>query len=328
MEYRRLGKSGLAISEIGLGGNNFGMRLNEPESVAVVQYALDAGINFIDSAEGYGQGLSEQFVGKAVKGRRTEAIIATKFSSPSRYHILAAVEASLKRLDTDYIDVYYVHFPDITIPIAETLRTLDNLVKSGKVRYIACSNFASWQLCEALWTSRVDHLEPFVAVQSQYNLLERGIESELVPCCESYGIGIIPYSPLAGGFLTGKYERGKPAPAGTRYGTPQGGPPPAGTRGPRMPMPGGPRRSGPGFGQILSAGNFDKLDKFQEFARGHGHTVEELAIAWLLAHSYVNSVIAGATKAAQISAHVAAAEWKLSAQELAEVDGLTENTIV
>lgn len=325
MEHRRLGKSGLEISEIGLGGNNFGMRLNEQESIAVIQCALDAGINFIDSAEGYGQGRSEEFVGKAVKGRRAEAIIATKFSSPSRQHIMKAVEASLKRLDTDYIDLYYVHFPDATIPIEETLRTLDSLVKSGKVRYIACSNFASWQFCEALWTSRANHLEPFVAVQSQYNLLERRIEEELVPCCESYGIGIIPYSPLAGGFLTGKYERGKPAPAGTRYGTMQAGPPPDRTR---MPMPGGRGRAMPGFISILSESNFNKLDMWQKFAQDHGHTIEELAIAWLLSHSYIKSVIAGATKREQVIAHVAAAEWKLSSQDLTEVNQLTESIVV
>jgi aryl-alcohol dehydrogenase-like predicted oxidoreductase len=329
MEHRRLGKSGLEISEIGLGGNNFGMRLDEQESIAVIQYALDAGINFIDSAEGYGQGRSEEFVGKAVKGRRAEAIIATKFSSPSRQHIIKAVEASLKRLDTDYIDLYYVHFPDAAVPIEETLRTLDSLVKSGKVRYIACSNFASWQLCESLWTSRANHLEPFVAVQSQYNLLERGIEEELVPCCESYGIGIIPYSPLAGGFLTGKYERGKPAPAGTRYGTMQAAPPPNSTRMPRMSMPAaGRRRAMSGFRSILSESNFNKLDMWQKFAQDHGHTIEELAIAWLLSHSYIKSVIAGATKREQVIAHVAAAELKLSSQDLAEVNQLTESIAV
>ncbi len=325
MKHRKLGKSGLEISEIGLGGNNFGIRLNEQESIAVIQCALDSGINFIDSAEGYGQGHSEEFVGKAVKGRRAEAIIATKFRSPSRQHIMKAVETSLKRLDTDYIDLYYVHFPDTTIPIDETLRTLDSLVKSGKVRYIACSNFASWQLCEALWTSRTDHLEPFVAVQSQYNLLERRIEEELVPCCESYGIGIIPFSPLAGGFLTGKYERGKPAPEGTRYGTMQGGQPPDRTR---LPMSGGRRRGMSSFRSILSESNFDKLDRWQKFAQDHGHTVEELAIAWLLAHSYIGSVIAGATKPEQVTAHVAAAEWKLSSQDLAEVNQLTESITV
>jgi len=326
MEYRRLGKSGLKVSEIGLGGNNFGMRIGEEASIAVIRHALDAGINFIDTADGYGQGHSEEFVGKAVKDRRSEAIVATKFSMPagqgpndygaSRHHILQAVETSLKRLGTDYIDLYYVHMPDTTTPIEETLRTLDNLIKTGKVRYIACSNFAAWQLCESLWTSRTNNLESFVVVQSQYNLLERGIESELVPCCESYGIGIIPYSPLAGGFLTGKYERGKPAPAGTRLGMMQKAPPPQMPNMPGMPM----RGRQPMFGSVLNDSNFNKLEKWQQFARAHNHSMEELAIAWLLSHSYVNSVIAGATKPEQVSAHVAAAQWKLSTSELAELE--------
>lgn len=321
MQYRKLGKSGLKVSEMGLGGNNFGMRIGEQESIAVIQHALDAGINFIDSADGYGQGHSEEFIGKAVKGRRADAIIATKFSMPtgrgpndrgtSRQHITGAVEASLKRLDTDYIDLYYVHMPDTTTPIEETLRTLDNLIKDGKVRYIACSNFAAWQVDESLWNSRVNNLESFTVVQSQYNLLERRIESELVPCCEHYGIGIIPYSPLASGFLTGKYERGKPAPAGTRLGAMQNAPSARGGR--------------PMFGSLLSDSNFDKLEKWQKFAQAHNHSMEELAIAWLLSHPYVNSVIAGATKPEQVSAHVKAAEWKLSAQELTEFEQLMES---
>jgi aryl-alcohol dehydrogenase-like predicted oxidoreductase len=182
---------------------------------------------------------------------------------------------------------------------------LDNLVKAGKVRYIACSNFAAWQVDESLWTSRVNNLESFTVVQSQYNLLERRIESELVPCCEHYGLGIIPYSPLAGGFLTGKYERGKPAPAGTRFGALQN----------VLPARGGQ----PMFGSVLSDSNFNKLEKWQKFAKAHNHSMEELAIAWLLSHPYVNSVIAGATKPEQVSAHIKAAEWKLSAQELEDL---------
>ena len=322
MEYRRLGKSGLKVSEIGLGGNNFGMRLDEAQSIAVIRHALDLGVNFIDSAEMYGQGHSEEFIGKAVKGKRSDTIIATKFSSPSRHHILAAVETSLKRLDTEYIDLYYVHFPDINTPIEETLRTLDNLVKSGKVRYIACSNFASWQLCEALWTSRASNLESFVVVQLPYNLLERSIEAELVPCCERYGVHVIPYTPLASGFLTGKYERGKPAPAGTRFGAQQERPPTAGAPPPRTPVPGGRRRPMPGFGSLLTEANFNKLDKWQEFARTRGHTVEQLAISWLLAHPYIDSVIAGATSTEQVTAHVKAADWKLTNQEFDEIDQL------
>jgi len=321
MEYRSLGKSGLKVSEIGLGGNNFGGRIGEQESISVIRSALDLGINFIDTADIYSGGHSEECVGKAVKGKRSEVIIATKVAGPmgelpndrgaSRYHIVKALEASLKRLNTDYIDLYYIHMPDATTPIEETLRTLDNLVRAGKVRYIGCSNFAAWQLCEALWTSRANNLESFIVIQSQYNLLERGIELELVPCCQAYGISVIPWGPLASGFLTGKYQRGKPPPAGTRLAASQ----PA----PRQPPAGFPAGR-PMFRPVLTDTNFDKLEKLQKFAVEHGHTVGELAIAWLLSHPWLSSVIAGATNPEQVSANVAAASWKLTAQETAQLD--------
>jgi aryl-alcohol dehydrogenase-like predicted oxidoreductase len=324
MEYRRLGKSGLLVSEIGLGGNNFGGRIGEQESVSVIHKALDLGINFIDTADIYSQGHSEECVGKAVKGKRSEVIIATKFAGPmgslpnergtSRYHIMQAVEASLKRLDMEYIDLYYVHMPDQATPIEETLRTLNDLVRAGKVRYIGCSNFAAWQLSEALWTSRVNNLESFIVVQSQYNLLNRNIESELVPCCQNYGIGVIPWGPLSSGFLTGKYQRGKPAPEGARLATQQPPPsrPPAGQTGGRPMM----------FPPVLTDSNYDKLEKFQTFSAERGHKMGELAIAWLLSHPWLSSVIAGATSPEQVSANVAAANWKLTAQEVAELDKL------
>lgn len=321
MEYRRLGKSGLKVSEIGLGGNNFGGRIGEQESISVIHRALELGINFIDTANIYSEGHSEECVGKAVKGKRSEVIIATKFGGPmgelpnergaSRYHIMKAVDASLKRLNTDYIDLYYLHMPDPTTPIEETLRTLDNLVRAGKVRYIGCSNLAAWQLCEALWTSRINNLESFIVIQSQYNLLERSIELELVPCCQAYGISVIPWGPLASGFLTGKYQRGKPAPAGTRLAAPL--PPP------RRPPAGFPAGR-PMFRSVLTDTNFDKLEKLQKFAEEHGHTVGELAIAWLLSHPWLSSVIAGATNPEQVSANVAAASWKLTEQEAAQLD--------
>jgi aryl-alcohol dehydrogenase-like predicted oxidoreductase len=321
MEYRKLGKSGLKVSEIGLGGNNFGGRIGEQESISVIRSALDLGINFIDTADIYSGGHSEECVGKAVKGNRSEVIIATKVAGPmgelpnergaSRYHIVKALDASLKRLNTDYIDLYYIHMPDPTTPIEETLRTLDNLVRAGKVRYIGCSNFAAWQLCEALWTSRVNNLESFIVIESQYNLLERSIELELVPCCQAYGISVIPWGPLASGFLTGKYQRGKPAPIGTRLAAPQ----PA----PRQPPAGFPAGR-PMFRSVLTDTNFDKLEKLQKFAVEHGHTVGELAIAWLLSHSWLSSVIAGATNPEQVSANVAAGSWKLTAQEITQLD--------
>ncbi len=307
MEYRVLGKSGLKVSEIGLGGNNFGGRVGEQESISVIHRALELGINFIDTANTYSQGRSEEFVGKGIKGKRSEVIIASKVGFPmgdgpnelgaSSYHIMNAVEASLKRLKTDYIDLYYIHRPDPTTPIEETLRTLNDLVRTGKVRYIGCSNFAAWQLCEAMWTSRVNKLEPFVVVQSQYNLLDRNIESELVPCCQAYGVGVVPWGPLASGFLTGKYNRGKPAPDGTRLSSPRS-------------------RSN----QILTEANYDKLDKIQVFATERGRSAGELAIAWLLSHPWLSSVIAGATKPEQVSANVAAAEWRLTPQEMAQLE--------
>jgi aryl-alcohol dehydrogenase-like predicted oxidoreductase len=315
MEYRKLGKSGLKVSEIGLGGNNFGGLVGERETMAVIHHALDLGVNFIDTADIYTMfytpGGSEEAVGKAIKDRRSEVILATKFGAPmgkhpnergaSRYYIIKAVEASLKRLDTDYIDLYYLHTPDPITPIEETLRTMDGLVRAGKVRYIGCCNFSGWQLCEALWTSRVNNLESFVVEQSNYNIIERSAEAEVIPCCQAYGLGFIGYRPLAEGFLTGKYQRGKPAPAGTRLADP---------------------KTKPMASRILNEANFDKLEKLQAIAKEHGHSVAELAIAWLLAHPWLSSVIAAATKPEQVSANVTAADWKLTAAELAQVEQL------
>ena len=205
MEYRRLGRSGLKVSEIGLGCNNLGIRADEETSFHIVNHALELGINFIDTADSYAQGRSEEIIGRAVMGKRSQVIIATKFGHPrsvgpheqggSRSFIMKAVEASLRRLHTDYIDLYYVHYPDSETQIQETLRALDDLARTGKVRYIGCSNFAAWQLCEALWTSKFNNLESFIAVQPRYNLLDRSIERELVPCCQTYGIGVIPWGP-------------------------------------------------------------------------------------------------------------------------------------
>ncbi|MDD5082042.1 MAG: aldo/keto reductase, partial [Dehalococcoidales bacterium] len=218
MEYRRLGKSGLKVSEIGLGCNNFGSRADELTSIGVINHAIESGINLIDTAESYSKGRSEEIVGKAVKGKRTQVVIATKFGYPnsvgpaeqggSRSYIMKAVEGSLRRLNTDYIDLYYLHHNDPATPIEETLRTLNDLVHQGKVRYIACSNFAAWQLSEAAWTSRMHNLSSFIAVQERYHMLDRNIEREQVPCCLANDIGVIPWGPLASGFLTGKYQRG------------------------------------------------------------------------------------------------------------------------
>jgi len=213
---------------------------------------------------------------------------------------MRAVEASLRRLNTDYIDLYQFHQPDPATPIEETLRALDDLVKSGKVRFIGGSNLPAWELCEALWVSRAARLTQFVSVQPRYNLLDRHCEEELVPCCQTYGIGLIPWYPLAGGFLTGKYQRGGALPAGSRFG------------------------SNPAFyAWLLTDSNFDQLERLQSFAAERGHSVAELAIAWLVSHPWVSTVIAGVTRPEQVAANVAAADWKLSAGEMAEIDRIT-----
>jgi aryl-alcohol dehydrogenase-like predicted oxidoreductase len=309
MEYRRLGNSGLRVSELGLGANNFGWWADEQTSIAVINHALDMGINYIDTADMYDRGRSEEFVGKALKGKRANVIIATKFATPmgegpndkggSRHYIMKAVEASLKRLQTDYIDVYQMHNPDTETPIEETLSALNDLVHAGKVRYIGCSNFAAWQLCEALWTSTANHLHSFVTVQVRYNVLERSIETELVPCCRKYGIGVIPWGPLAGGFLTGKYQQGEQAPADARLAKPVGI-----------------------YSHIFTDDNWNKLSKLKAFAAKRGHTVAELAIAWLRAKPWITSVIAGARTVEQLSANLPAMQWKLTEDEIAEVDAI------
>ena len=313
MEYRNLGGSELKVSEVGLGGDTFGRDIDEQATIAIINHALDIGINYIDTADAYGWGgRSEELIGKAVKGKRSQFIIATKFGvgvsedAPqgtlkeglgSRDYVMKAVDASLKRLDTDYIDLYQLHHPDPTTPIEETLRALDELVRSGKVRYIGCSNFASWELCEALWVAEMAGLNSFISIEPRYNLLDRDIEGELVPCCQAYNIGVIPWYPLAAGFLTGKYRRGEEIPSGTRFST-----------NPRM------------YGRMLNDANFDKLDKLTEFASEQGHSVAELAIAWLVSHPWVSTVIAGVTKTEQVSANVTAANWKLTTDEMAELD--------
>jgi aryl-alcohol dehydrogenase-like predicted oxidoreductase len=311
MEYRNLGRSGLKVSALGLGGNTFGWYIDEPSSEAVINHALELGINFIDTADMYDTGRSEEYIGKTLKGRRTQIVIATKFAGAmgegvnevggSRWYIMRAVEASLKRLNTDYIDLYQMHEPDPTTPIEETLRALDDLVKAGKVRYVGCSNFAAWQLSEALWTSHINNLNSFVTVQTKYNLFERQIEEELVPCCKTHGVGVIPWGPLAGGFLTGKYRRGEQLPT-----VPPG----------KRPTKAFNRLYGP----VVTDTNWERLDKLNAFAKARGHKVGELAIAWLLSHPWLSAVIAGATRPEQLDANISGASWKLSSEELAQIE--------
>lgn len=310
MEYRNLGRSGLQVSAVGLGCNNFGMRCDLDQTKAVVAKALELGINFFDTADIYGgRGKSEEFLGVALKEHRRDVVIATKFTGPmgegplwsggSRRYVFEAVDDSLRRLGTDYIDLYQVHFPDAKTPIEETMRALDDVVRAGKVRYVGCSNFAGWQVVEAQWVAREQHLSPFISAQNQYNLLDRRVERELMPACQKYGLGILPYFPLASGFLTGKYRPGEQPPAGTR-----------------LALWGERAKS------VLSETNFDVLTRLEAFAAARGHTMIDVAIGWLASHEAVPSVIAGATRPEQVEQNVRAGEWKLTAEEMAEVDGL------
>ena len=312
MEYKNLGNSGLRVSVVGLGCNNFGRRCDQAATTAVVEKALDSGVTLFDTADVYGpRGLSEEYLGVALKGKRRDAIIATKFMGPmgegtlwsgaSRRYIFDAIDASLKRLDTDYVDLYQIHFPDVNTPIAETMRALDEVVRSGRARYVGCSNFAGWQVVEAQWVARSGHFSEFVSAQNQYNLLDRRIERELVPAANAYGLGVLPYFPLASGFLTGKYKQGEAPPEGTRL------------------------AAGGGMAdRVLNEGNFETLQKLQSFAESAGHNMLELAIGWLASQPHVSSVISGATKPEQVEQNVAAAEWKLNAEELAKVNEITK----
>ncbi len=308
MEYRRLGQSGLQVSVAGLGCNNFGMRIDYGAAERVTQAAIDAGVTLFDTADVYGRGASEEMLGRALGSRRHEVVIATKFAIPmgegpmqrggSRSWIIEACEASLRRLGTDYIDLYQMHAPDDGTPIEETLRALDDLVRAGKVRYLGNSNFRGWQIADAHWTAETHHLTKFVSAQNHYNLLERGVEAEVAPAAERYGLGILPYFPLASGFLTGKYRRGEGAAEGTRLAA---------------------------WGRaesVLTEENFAVLDRLEGWAGERGHTVLELATGWLASQPQVASVISGATKPEQLDANVAAAEWRLTADEVAEVAGL------
>jgi aryl-alcohol dehydrogenase-like predicted oxidoreductase len=260
----------------------------------------------IDTANSYSHGLSEEYIGRAIKGKRDKVILATKVSSRmgegpnnagnSRVHIMAEVEASLRRLDTEYIDLYQIHWWDPNTPLEETLRALDDLVSQGKVRYIGSSNFAAWQACEAAWTSKSLGITSFVSVQPRYSMMDRAVEKELVPFCQKYGVGILPYFPLENGFLTGKYRRNQDAPAGTRLASNDRG--------------------------MFTDENFDILEGLIAFAKARDHTMVDLAFSWLLANKAVSSVIAGATKIEQVVSNSNAAGWNLTDDEVAEVNGI------
>jgi aryl-alcohol dehydrogenase-like predicted oxidoreductase len=310
VEYGRLGNSGLIVSKIGLGTNNFGGRIDLERTRAVIDRAIDKGITLFDTADVYGaRGKSEDFIGQSLGNRRHDVVIATKLASPmgegpyrrgtSRRYITDAVEASLRRLRTDYIDLYQLHKPDPETPILETLQVLDDLVHQGKVRYIGHSNFAGWQIVDAQWTAQTEHLVRPISAQLEYSLLDRSIESEVLPAIKAMGLGLLPYYPLASGFLTGKYRRDQ-MPEGARL-----------TNAPAQ------RRT-----EVFSDANFDRLERWEDFATERGHSVTDLAFAWLLADPSVSSVIAGATAPEQIDSNVAAGEWKLTAEDRALVPPL------
>lgn len=306
MKYRQLGRSGLWVSVVGLGTNQFGGKVDEKGVAEIIDAALDLGVNFIDTADVYTGGKSEETIGKTIAKRRDQVVLATKVGSrtgdgpndvgASRRHIIAGVEASLRRLGTEYIDLYQIHRFDPHTPFEETMRALDDLVRSGKVRYIGASNYAAWQLCRANDVAEMRGWTPFISIQPHYHMLERSIEKELVPYCEAFGVGIIPYFPLAGGFLTGKYRRGQA--------------PPPGSRG----------EASAYVQQYFTERNFDVIERLEAFAKARGKSMAELAIAWLIARPQVASVIAGVTSVAQLQHNVKASEWELSPEEMQEIE--------
>jgi aryl-alcohol dehydrogenase-like predicted oxidoreductase len=311
MEQRSLGNSGLRVSLVGLGCNNFGRRIDYAASQPVVHKALDLGITFFDTADSYRSqiGGSEEFLGTALGPRRKGIVLATKIGMPteeggqrgaSRRGIIAGVEASLRRLNTDWIDLYQQHQPDALTPIEETLRAFDDLVRQGKVRYIGCSNIRAWQAVEARWTSRTLGVTPFVSCQNEYSLLTRRPDRELIPMMQEYGMGLLPYYPLAGGLLTGKYRRNTPMPSGARL-----------TLYSRY------------EGRFINDENWPIVEQLEAFAEQRGRTLLELAFSWLAARPCVSSIIAGATKVEQLEANVRAADWVLTEEELAEIDRIT-----
>jgi aryl-alcohol dehydrogenase-like predicted oxidoreductase len=311
MKQRSVGKSGLQVSLIGLGCNNFGGRIDLEASRKVVNKALDLGVTLFDTADMYGNyGGSETILGQIFGARRKDIVLATKFGmkmndagtlqGASRRYIMAEVEESLRRLQTDWIDLYQLHTPDPLTPIEETLRALDDLVRQGKVRYIGCSNLRSWQVVEAQWTAKQLNINAFISCQDEYSLVVRDIERESIPAIEAYNLGLLPYFPLASGLLTGKYRRNKPVPEGTRF------------------------QSWQKLGErYMNDANWQIVERLDDFATKRGHSLLELAVSWLIAKPIVSSVIAGATKPEQVEQNVKAGDWSLTAEDLAEIDRLS-----
>jgi len=311
MEFRNLGRSGLNVSLVGLGCNNFGGRTGIEESRAVIHAALDHGITLFDTADIYGgRGGSEVALGQWLGARRKDIVFASKFgmamddrgrkAGGARRYIMQAVEDSLRRLKTDWIDLYQFHRPDPATPIEETLRALNDLITQGKVRYIGCSNMPAWAVVDAQWSAKAGGLSPFVSAQDEYSLLDRRPEAELIPALRAKGMGLLPYYPLASGLLSGKYAKGATPSDDTRFGKD------ARTR-----------------DRYLTDTNWARVEKLDGFARAHGRDLLTLAFSWLAAQDIVGSVIAGATRPEQIAANVAAAAWKLTPADLTDIDVLT-----
>lgn len=311
MKQRNVGSTGVKVSLLGLGCNNFGLRMPVEDSRAVIAKALDLGITFFDTADVYGnRGGSETALGRYLGDRSKGIFLASKFGNVmdeagtmkggSRRYVVSAVEASLRRLRRDWIDLYQMHRPDPAVPVEETMRALDDLVKQGKIRYIGFSQVAGWQLADRHWTAKHNGLNPVTAVETEYSLIMRDAERELVPAMKEYGVGLLPFYPLAGGFLTGKYRRGAALPEGARL-----------TKGKRYAE------------RWLTDANWSVLEKLEAFCKARGRTLLELALSWLAAQPVVLSVIAGATKAEQVEANARAIDWELTSQELAEIDAIT-----
>jgi aryl-alcohol dehydrogenase-like predicted oxidoreductase len=310
MEYRRIGRSGLKVSEICLGTMSFGTQIGLDEARPIVDLAYDAGINFIDTADGYGRGASEEILGELLKSRRREVVLASKFFNPmgpgpndsgmSRVHVMNAVEDSLRRLQTDHLDIYYIHHTDEETPLEEMLRAVDDLVHQGKVRYVACSNYAAWRLCDALWISEANGLARFECYQPQYSLVVRDIEQELVPLCLDKGLGIVAWGPMGSGFLTGKYRPGE-----------------------RL-VPGSRSESGWAWHERFFAANADEtLAALLEVAEKLGRTPAQVALRWVLEQPAVASVIAGVRTVAHLRDNAGASGWRLEGEPLARLNAVS-----
>jgi aryl-alcohol dehydrogenase-like predicted oxidoreductase len=311
MSYRPLGASGLMVSAVGIGTNAFGRRVDPAGVSAILDAAEDVGVTLLDTADTYGghPGESEELLGQALQGRRDRFVLATKFGMDmqgangedhgvrgSRRYVRRAVEGSLRRLQTDHVDLYQLHQPDPVTPIDETLSALDELVREGKVLYVGCSNFDGWQVADAAWTAQTSGLTPFVSVQNRYSLLDRTVETEVTPACERFGLGILPFFPLEYGLLSGKYRRGEDAPEGSRAAL-------------------DPRRSG-----WLAQADWDRIEALEGYAAARDLSILDVAIAGLAAQPAVSSVISGATRAEQVRTNAAALRWQPTAGDLAALD--------